>query len=236
MSPGGSEDRSAITVVVVDDQYIVLAGVAAVISTQPDLRVLGTAGDLATAVELIERTQPDVVLSDIQLGDESGLALLDHFPDARPPIILLSAFEHASYYQTALERGAAGYVLKSALVDQLTGAIRTVAGGGLAFPAHAVHGRRSGVKPPSRRELGVIQLVAHGASNDEIAQRLGISAKTVDSHLRVLFDRYGAVSRTELAMRAVAEGWLRPTVPGAATAAQHGRDAWMIDERIVRTR
>ncbi len=235
MTLPGEQDRPAITVVVVDDQQIVLAGVAAVISTQPDLRVVGTAGDLQTAVELIARVQPDVVLSDIQLGDQSGLELLDYFPHARPPIIMLSAFEHATYYQVAFERGAAGFVLKAALVEQLTDALRTVAGGGLAFAAHALHVRRGAVKTPSRRELGVIQLVAQGSSNDEIAQQLAISAKTVDSHLRVLFDRYGAVSRTELAMRAVREGWLRTTATSAPRA-QHGPRDWMIDEKIVRTR
>ena len=221
-----------ISVVVVDDQQIVLAGVAALIGAEDDMRVVGTAGSVGQALDVITASSPDIVLCDIQLGAESGLALLDHFPAGRPAIVLLSAFEHASYYKAALERGAAGYVVKGALVHQLVSAVRTVADGGLVYPTHVVRGAHVAVRPPSRRELEVILLVAEGASNDEIGARLGISAKTVDSHLRALFDRYAAVSRTELAMRAVQDGWIRPAAaPGSRTDAR-----WMVDAEIARTR
>lgn len=222
-----------ISVVVIDDQQIVLAGVAALVGAEDDMRVVGTAASVGQGVDVITASSPDIVLCDIQLGAESGLALLDHFPAGRPAIVLLSAFEHASYYRAAAERGAAGYVLKGALVDQLVNAIRTVASGGLVFPTHALRGGSVAMRPPSRRELEVVLLVAGGASNDEIGARLGISAKTVDSHLRALFDRYGVVSRTDLAMRAVAEGWLRSSVSPERTGSS---SRWMIEEQIVRTR
>lgn len=223
----------SISVVVVDDQQIVLAGVAAVIGAEEDVQVVGTAADLASALALIELTKPDVVLCDVQLGGESGLGLLDHVRPGGPAVLLLSAFEHPSYYQIALEHGASGYVAKAALVDQLVDAIRTVAGGGIVFPAHALRSRHGSARSPSRRELEVILHVAEGASNDEIGARLGISAKTVDSHLRSLFDRYGLVSRTDLAMHAVAEGWIR-TAGQSVDAAPTGR--WMIDERVASAR
>lgn len=222
-----------ITVAVVDDQQIVLAGVAAVIGAVDDLRIVGTATDIRGAMELIERTAPDVVLCDVQLGAESGFTLLDHLQGDRPAVVMLSAFDHMGYFQAALERGASGYVLKSALVDHLVHAIRTVAAGGVVFAAQATRRRQEATRPPSRRESGVILLVAAGASNDEIAAELGISAKTVDSHLRTLFDRYRVVSRTELAMYAVAEGWIRAT---AAVDPRAPNRRWMIDENLMRQR
>ena len=226
---------ASITVAVIDDQEIVLAGVVAIISNQPDLHVVGTASDLAAAAEVIRRTNPDVVVSDIQLGDESGLDLLDHFPDARPPIVFLSAFNHPTYYQVALDKGAAGYVLKAGSIEKLIDAIRTVATGGLAFSGHAQRTRLAAIKSPSQRELEVVQLVAEGASNDEIAGLLSISARTVDSHLRVLFDRYLAASRTELAMLAISQGWLRTVAADRADGPPQSRN-WLIDKGIVRTR
>jgi DNA-binding NarL/FixJ family response regulator len=150
---------------------------------------------------------------------------------------LLSSFEHPAYYQAALKRGAAGYLLKTGLIEHLGDAIRAVAAGQIAFPAHVVRGGgQVGGRPPSRRELEVIHLVAEGASNDEIPARLRISPKTVDSHLRALFDRYGVVSRTGLAMHAVGEGWLRTSASGANPRSTAGRHRWMIDEGILRSR
>lgn len=234
---GDDAPRASINVALVDDQPIVLAGVAAIIERESDLRVAATADDIEAAIRMIERVAPDVVISDIQLGSRSGLELLDHYPAGRPPIIMLSSFEHAAYYQGALQRGAAGYVLKGALVEQLVDAIRTVAGGGIAFPAQALRGARSSAhRRPTRRELEVVHQVAEGASNDEIAVRLAISPKTVDSHLRALFDKYSVMSRTELAMLAVSEGWLRPAPEGRATDASGRRPRWIADETILKTR
>jgi DNA-binding NarL/FixJ family response regulator len=225
---------SSIGVALVDDQAIVLAGVAALIEREPNMHLTGTASDIETAIALIEQTKPDVVISDVQIGEQSGLTLLDHFPDGRPPIILLSSFEHPMYYQSALERGAAGYILKAGVVEQLIEAIGTVAAGGISFPAHALRGGRHGAgRRPSRRELDVVHLVAEGASNEEIGGELGISPKTVDSHLRALFDRYGVLSRTELAMLAVSEGWLRARGGDAATRSGR-RQRWIIDDKILK--
>jgi DNA-binding NarL/FixJ family response regulator len=108
----------------------------------------------------------------------------------------------------AFEGGAAGYLSKASPVEAIVDTIGTVARGGTAFPAMTLRALREAPRRPSERELGAIRLVARGASNDEIAAGLGISIKTVESHLRRLFGRYGVLSRTELAMLAVREGWL----------------------------
>jgi DNA-binding NarL/FixJ family response regulator len=150
------------------------------------------------------------------LGSESGLTALGGGPgrnsggddtagEARPGIIVLTAYDYPQYADAALRLGAAGFVLKTAPIPELVDAIRRVASGGLAFSVRP--GGRS-ITRLSPREHDVVRLVAAGRTNDEIGAELGIGAKTVETHLARLFDRLGIASRTELAMRAVREGWL----------------------------
>ena len=156
---------------------------------------------------------PDVVVCDLWLdGEPGGLDVLAALTAAdrhhHPTVLILSGFDQASFLRAAFEGGAAGYVSKAKPVQAIIESIRAVARGETAFPAVTLQALRDAPRRPSARELGAIKLLAGGASNDEIAVRLGISIKTVESHLRRLFGRYGVLSRTELAMLAVREGWL----------------------------
>ena len=191
-------------------------GTAAVLRAQPDLEVVGVATSLdqARASGLVDRRAVDVVLLDLRLGTDSGLRLLAARSPADPvqrsavaelpAIIVLTAYDYPQYVEAALQLGAAGFVLKTAPLPELLEAIRRVASGGLAFA----------LRPGSRsmrltaREHEVVRLVADGRSNDEIGVALGIGTKTVETHLTRLFDRVGVGSRTELATRALREGWL----------------------------
>ncbi len=180
-------------------------GTAAVLRAQPDLAVVGVAATLeaARAQGLTDRAGVDVLLLDIRLGAESGLGLLS--PDAElPAVIVLTAYDYPQYAEAALRLGAAGFVLKTAPLAELLDAIRRVAAGGLAFAT------RPGpvAMRLTPREYDVVRLVADGRSNDEIGAELGIGAKTVETHLARLFERGGIASRTELATRALREGWL----------------------------
>jgi len=202
-------DRS-IRVAVVDDHPVVRDGTAALLAKQPGLDVVGTAGSLDEARALLSTTDADVVLLDIRLGTESGLNLLGsprgEEPGRRPPaIVVLTAYDYPQYAEAALRLGAAGFVLKTAPMTELLGAIRSAAGGGLAFGVRPSPRDRARL---SRRELDVVSLVVEGRSNDEIGGALGIGAKTVETHLARLFERFGIASRTELATRALREGWL----------------------------
>ncbi len=206
----------AIRVGLVDDHPTVLAAVAAAVHASADLELIGTAATLEGALRLAAAV--DVLVCDIQLdGRAEGLAIIDavHDPAAawpagsRPPaILLLSGFEQPSLIRAAIERGAAGYLSKAADLPEIVAAIRTVAAGGTAFSASALRTSRTARRRPSDRELEVIGLVMDGATNAEIATSLALSEKTVESHLRRLFDRYGLLSRTELAVTAIDEGWV----------------------------
>jgi DNA-binding NarL/FixJ family response regulator len=199
-----------IRLVIVDDHPAILDAIAPRAAAAPDIEVVGSARDADAAARLIESGRPDVVLSDIQLdGTTGGLELLERFGrTGRPAFLMLSAFDTPSIVRAAFERGAAGYLLKSAEIDEVLEAVRTVAAGNTAFSADALRSIRTARRRPSDRELQVLRLVAAGASNGEIGLHLTLSEKTVESHLRRLFDRYDVLSRTELALLAVREGWI----------------------------
>ncbi|MEO8437007.1 MAG: response regulator transcription factor [Chloroflexota bacterium] len=198
---------------VVDDHPVVGEGTAALLRTQPDLEVVGVAVSLDAARDegLTDAAAIDVLLLDIRLGTDSGLRLLSDValggrPAPRlPAVIVLTAYDYPQYADAALSLGAAGFVLKTAPLAELVDAIRRVAAGGLAF---AVRPRTTGRAHLTAREHDVVRLVTDGRSNDEIGASLGIGAKTVETHLSRIFERFGVSSRTELAARAVREGWL----------------------------
>jgi DNA-binding NarL/FixJ family response regulator len=209
---------------------VVGEGTAAILRAQPDMDVVSVAPSLETAREagLFDRQQVDVVLLDIRLGADSGLRALSQAgaggtgvaagrsggpseagpfgePGERPAIIVLTAYDYPQYAEAALRLGAAGFVLKTAPLPELVDAIRRVAAGGLAF---SVRPTSAGLARLSPREHDVVRLVADGRTNDEIGSALRIGSKTVETHLARLFERLGVASRTELAIRAVREGWL----------------------------
>ncbi|HEX2753988.1 MAG TPA: response regulator transcription factor [Candidatus Limnocylindrales bacterium] len=202
-----------IRLAIVDDHPAIAVALAAAIRDRADLELVGSATATADALALVERTAPDVVLCDLWLdGEPGGLDVLASLTasDRRdgPRVLVLSGFDQPSFLRAAFEGGAAGYVSKSSPVESIVDAVLAVARGETCFPPVTLRALRDAPRRPSVREMSAIRLLARGASNDEIAVGLGISIKTVESHLRRLFGRYGVLSRTELAMLAVREGWL----------------------------
>jgi DNA-binding NarL/FixJ family response regulator len=207
-------ETALIRVAIVDDHPIVRDGTAALLGAQPGLEVVGTASSVDEAIELIRREPIDVVLLDIRLGTDSGLRLLQadlaggagsSAPGAAPAVVVLSAYDYPQYAEAAIRLGAAGFVIKTAPLVELLAAIERAAAGGMAFN---VRPRPGGGAHLTARELEVVRLVVEGRSNDEVGAALGIGAKTVETHLRRLFERFDVASRTELAARALREGWL----------------------------
>ena len=199
-----------IRVFLVDDHPGMLDAVARSIEAEPDLNVVGQARDRAEAERLISAGSIDVVVCDVQMGgDTDGLRILERFAGGTgPAFLMLSAFDYPSLFRAAFERGAAGYVLKTSEMHDVVAAVRVVAGGGTAFSAASMRIIRQALRRPSEREVEVLELVAAGASNEDIAERLFLSLKTIESHLRRMFDRYGVMNRTELAVLALKEGWV----------------------------
>jgi Response regulator containing a CheY-like receiver domain and an HTH DNA-binding domain len=194
-----------IRVAVVDDHPVVRDGTAALLATLPGIEVVGVASTVQEAVELIGATAIDVVLLDIRLGTDSGLRLLQtELRQPVPAIVVLSAYDYPQYADAALRLGAAGFVVKTAPLPELMDAITRAAAGGMAFHVRP-QARAAHLSP---RERDVVRLVVEGRTNDEIGTALSIGVRTVETHLRRVFERFEVGSRTELAARALREGWL----------------------------
>jgi DNA-binding NarL/FixJ family response regulator len=197
--------------VVVDDHPAIAAALSAAVADRDDVELVAVAPSAAAAAAVVAATHPDVVVCDLWLeGQPGGLDVLTAVvatPRA-PRVLILSGFDQPSFLRAAFEGGAAGYLSKATAVPDIVAAILAVARGETRFPDVTLRALREAPRRPSARELAAIRLLARGASNDEIAVGLGISIKTVESHLRRLFGRYAVLSRTELAMLAVREGWL----------------------------
>lgn len=197
-----------IRVAVVDDHPVFREGTAGLLDREPDLEVVALGGSLDEAAALLDGDDPpDVLLLDVRLGDDSGLRLLER-TTGRCAIVVFTAYDYPQYVHAALTLGAAGFVAKSAPTEELLAAVRAAAAGHLAFT------RRSTTAAPAltEREVDVVRLVADGLSNDEIGRALDVTSKTVEGHIGRIFTRTGVHSRTELAARAIREGWL--DVPG----------------------
>jgi DNA-binding NarL/FixJ family response regulator len=204
-----TDPSGPIRVGIVDDHPVVREGTAALLDAQAGLRVVGTASSIEEASSLLDPGTVDVLLLDIRLGSDSGLTLLGGAAP-RPAIVVLTAYDYPQYVAAALRLGASGFVVKTAPVADLVDAIRRAAAGGLAFDRRP---DATAVASLTAREREVVGLVVDGRSNDEVGAALGITTKTVEGHLRRLFERLGVQSRTELATRALREGWLEVPVP-----------------------
>lgn len=206
-----------------DDHVVVREGLKSLINSQPDMLVIGEAGDGESAWQQARTCHPDVVIMDITMPGLNGVLATTRLKRACPEIkiLALSVHDDASYLRQLLTAGAAGYVLKHAAADDLIQAIRIVAAGGvyldptLAGYVVARYVQAPGVESPllatdlSERETEVVQRIAHGYSNKEIATQLTLSVKTVETYRARAMEKLGIASRAELVRYALEHGWLR---------------------------
>jgi two-component system, NarL family, response regulator NreC len=212
----------SITVVLADDHAVLRAGLRALLSAEPDIEVVGEAGDGEEAVLLAERLNPDVVVMDISMPRMDGLRatrqLLARQPNAR--VLILTMHSEDQYLLQVLEAGGAGYVLKNSADTDLLDAIRVVAEGkAYLYPSATkllleAYRRGDRVGEPREgvltdREEEVLKLTAEGYSNTEIAGRIYLSPKTVDTYRQRIMEKLGLHHRAELVRYALDRGLLR---------------------------
>lgn len=195
-----------IGVVVCDDHGIVRSGIRRILAGTDDIRVLAAASTGAELLALVAEHRPDVAVVDIRLADCSGLDLLGPVAELRPDtrVVMLSMYGARGYVEKARALGARGYVTKECLEDELIGAVRRVMAdpGFVSFrPAgqRSSGSRRGATDALSAREVEVLALLASGMTNAEIADRLFLSCRTVESHRAALQRKLGVRSRAELA-------------------------------------
>jgi DNA-binding NarL/FixJ family response regulator len=212
---------------IADDYGVVRAGVKALVDAQPGMRVVGVAADGRVACREIQELQPDVALLDISMPEWGGARATAELKRCLPDVkvIALTVHEDESYLRGLLEAGASGYVLKRSTAEELIHAIRTVAAGGIyldprlagklvsvyvEYPSSAeaeAEAARHGEL--TEREAEVVRLIAMGHSNKEIAARLSISIKTVETHKARSLEKLNLHSRADLVRYTLQRGWLR---------------------------
>ncbi len=210
-------------IVLADDHAVVREGLRALIERQPDMEVVGEAGDGRAAIEVSEREQPDVVVMDLSMpelnGSKAARELLFRNPGLK--VLALTVHEERSYLRDLLDAGASGYLLKRVAAEELVHAIRRVAEGGVYLDGRLMPdvldrffrtpGREDGSeqKKLTPREEEVLRLIAHGHSNKEIAAKLSVSVKTIETHKARALDKLGINNRAGIVRYALQQGWMQ---------------------------
>lgn len=201
----------AIRVVLADDHPLTRAGISAYLAQEVSVELVGEAEDGAEAWRLIEELKPDVALLDIRMPGEDGVSVARRVKESSLPVavIMLTSYDAQQYVLASLRAGARGFILKTATPEEITRAIATVAKGGFYLDsevASAVGDREFAPEGLSAREREVLVLASTGLSSKEVAARLFISERTVQTHLASIYDKLGAKNKTEALLLALKYG------------------------------
>ena len=211
--------QAPIRVVLADDHALVREGTAELLERAGGIRVVGQAADGVEAVRLVQTLRPDVLLLDLALPGLDGLEVARRTRATSPStaVVALTAHDEQAYVLAMLEVGATGYLSKASRGQEVVHAVRAAAAGETVFSptiassvtqrALGVGGRLASLTP---RELDVLRAAARGLGNKQIGAELGLSARTVQTHLTSVFAKLGVSSRTEAILLALREGWVRP--------------------------
>ncbi|MFC1920652.1 response regulator [Chloroflexota bacterium] len=213
---------SDISILLAEDHVITREGIRKLLENEPGLTVVGEAGDGEEAVRLANELKPDVIIMDIAMPKINGIEATMQIKVANPgiAILILSAYDDDEYVFALLKAGAAGYLLKNVSGDELTSAIRAVCQGEPVLdPTIArkvinyftASGEVKTVEKPSEqlsdRETAIIKLAATGMTNKDIANKLHLSNRTIEGHMRTIFNKLGVGSRTEAVLYGLRKGW-----------------------------
>jgi two-component system, NarL family, response regulator DesR len=200
----------SIRVLIAEDQGMVLGALAALLDTESDIDVIGQARNGIEALRLVTDRKPDVLLTDIEMPEMTGLELAAELKRRRLPtrVIILTTFARAGYLRRALEAEAAGYLLKDAPSSTLAQAVRRVHAGGRAIDPELSAEAWTEEDPLTDRERQVLRMAGEGSTSADIAVKLGLSEGTVRNYLSEAISKTGAANRTEAARIARQKGWL----------------------------
>jgi len=206
-----------IRVVIVDDHQMVAEGIEAILETYDDIEVAATLSNAKAIIDQIETLQPDVVLLDLNMPGMNGLSATEHLLEIRPQtrILILSMHDSPEYIQTALSFGAVGYILKDVPTEEIKTAIDTVMSG----KQYLCTGTTAALAPKTKdgretltdREQTVLLELAQGNSNKEVASKLGISVRTVETHRKNIKCKLGISTTAGLTRYAMEHGVLQGT-------------------------
>jgi DNA-binding NarL/FixJ family response regulator len=207
---------------IADDHQVMREGLTALLNAQPDMTVIGEAGNGKEAYQRAKELRPDLVIMDVSMPELNGVQATENLKQACPEtkVLVLTAFEDADYLRQMLKVGASGYLLKHAASEELTHAIRTVAAGGVYLdPIVAGKMMNSFLRKPttlgeplaselSERETEVLRLIAWGHTNKEVASQLHLSVHTVETYKTRLMHKLNFQNRADVVRYALRRGWL----------------------------
>ena len=214
---------SKIKILLADDHTVVRQGTRELLEREEDLEVVAEAGDGEEAVRLVAREHPDVVIMDISMPKLNGIEATRQIKASLPgtAVLVLTAYDNDQYIFALLEAGAAGYLLKDVHAEELIKAVRAVHAGESVLhpaiarkvinrfaPAASKRAEESVQESLTEREMQVLKLAAKGMTNQEIAQELTLSVRTVQTHLSNIFGKMQVGSRTEAVLQGLKKGWL----------------------------
>jgi NarL family two-component system response regulator LiaR len=219
---GGYRAVKTIRVLLAEDHVVVRQGTRQLLEREPDFKIVGEAGDGEEAVRLAKELKPDVIVMDVAMPKLSGIEATKQIKAVLPAVsvLVLTGYDYDEYIFSMLEAGAAGYLLKNVSGDELIGAVRAVyAGEPMIHPdvlrklmtrfkaPSAAPAPVHTVSPLSEREMEVLKIAAQGMSNRDIAGELFISERTVQAHMRSIFNKLGVGSRSEAILYGLKKGW-----------------------------
>ena len=198
---------------IVDDHYMVIEGIRSLLQNEKNIEWMGHAMTASSCLAFLNKQLPDVILMDINLPDTSGIDLCKEVKTKYPSVFIigLSTFNQQSFIQKMMDNGASGYVLKNATQDEITSAIETVMKGKTYLSEEASNTLRKDNGATivlTRREKEVLELIADGMTNAEIAQKLFISVTTVDTHRKNLLAKFETKNTAALIKIAISRGYL----------------------------
>ena len=212
-----------IKVMLVDDQNLVRKGVRSLLELAEDIEVVAEAPDGAEAVRMIPEVEPDVVLLDMRMPGMNGVEVLRKLKESGelPPTIILTTFDDEDLVLAGIRNGARGYLLKDVSLEELVGAIKTVASGGSIVKPAVTERLLKGLEgldnqfsaldrpdPLTERETEILRLMAGGYSNKEIANTLGVAEGTVKNHVSNILSKLGVRDRTRAVLKAFELGFV----------------------------
>ncbi|MFD0588916.1 response regulator [Paenibacillus sp. GCM10027627] len=199
-----------ITIVIAEDQRMLLGALSSLLDLEEDMRVVGRASNGEEAVRLVDQHRPDICIMDIEMPAKSGLEAAEELK-GKCKVIILTTFARAGYFERAVKAGVSGYLLKDSPSEELASSIRSVMSGRKIYASELMDEAYGGGgdNPLTEREKAVLELVADGKNTKEIASELFLTTGTVRNYISVILDKLGVSNRIEAITRFKEKGWFK---------------------------
>lgn len=198
-----------ITIVIAEDQQMLLGAFGSLLNLEDDMEVVGKASNGEEAVVLVKKFKPDVCIMDIEMPGKTGLEAAEELKGLGCKVIILTTFARTGYFQRALKAGVCGYLLKDSPSEELASSIRSVMGGKRIYAPELMDDVYGEENPLTDREKEVLELVAGGKNTKEIAEELSIKAGTVRNYISIILDKLEVKNRIEAITQSKEKGWFK---------------------------